>query len=167
VDFELLLALASASLLILYPLMLGIILAEARRRYRDRRRRQAAEKAQALLMEWLSPAQLAQYESNGYFEVTGSHSGKRYRIRRRQQMNVDELNERGARVAMWCFRPEGYLPVGDIMLRNMVAHTSVRVAIFLSGAKANAVTPDRTRAPTAQCVLPVGASAARFLQTGI
>ncbi len=63
----------------------------------------AAEKAEALLIEWLSPAQLTQYESNGYFEVTGSHSGKRYRIRRRGQMNVDELDESGARVACLVF----------------------------------------------------------------
>jgi hypothetical protein len=83
VDFELLLAVASTSLLILCALILGLILAETLQRSRHRRRGQAAEKAEALLMEWLSPAQLTQYESNGYFEVTGSHSGKRYRIRRR------------------------------------------------------------------------------------
>jgi hypothetical protein len=133
VNFDLLLAVASASLLILYPLMLGIILAEARRRYRDRRRGQAAEKAQALLMEWLSPAQLAQYESNGYFEVTGSHSGKRYRIRRRGHLNVDELDERGARVAVWCFKPEGYLPVGDIMLaQKVMLETNERAALVIA-----------------------------------
>ena len=132
-DFELLLAVASTSLLILYPLMLGIILAEARRRYRDRRRGQAAEKAQALLMEWLSPAQLAQYESDGYFEVTGSHSGKRYRIRRREHMNVDELDERGARVAIWCFKPEGYLPVGDIMLaQKVMLETDEQAALVIA-----------------------------------
>jgi hypothetical protein len=133
VNFDLLLAVASASLLILYPLMLGIILAEARRRYRDRRRGQAAEKAQALLMEWLSPAQLAQYESNGYFEVTGSHSGKRYRIRRREHMNVDELDESRARVAVWCFKPEGYLPVGDIMLaQKVMLETNERAALVIA-----------------------------------
>src|SRR5258708_32413009 len=34
-----------------------------------------------LLREWLSPEQLAQYEAHNYFEVTGCHTGKRYRIR--------------------------------------------------------------------------------------
>ena len=133
-DFELLLAVASPSLLILCALMMpGLILAEARRCYRDRRRRQAAEKAQALLMEWLSPAQLAQYESNGYFEVTGSHSGKRYRIRRTGQMNVDELDESRARVVVWCFKPEGYLPVGDIMLaQKVMLETDERAALVIA-----------------------------------
>jgi hypothetical protein len=33
-----------------------------------------------LLKEWLSPEQFAQYDAKNYFEVTGCHSGKRYRI---------------------------------------------------------------------------------------
>jgi hypothetical protein len=33
-----------------------------------------------LLKEWLSPEQFAQYDAKSYFEVTGCHSGKRYRI---------------------------------------------------------------------------------------
>ena len=119
-DFGLLSAVALTLLLILCALMPGIILAEVQGRYRAHRRGQAAEKAQALLVEWLSPAQLAQYESNGYFDVMGSHSGKRYRIRRREHMNIDELDGNGARVAVWCFRPEGYLPVGDIMLAQKI-----------------------------------------------
>jgi hypothetical protein len=63
VGFELLLAVASTSLLILCALILGLILDEALRRYRHRdklqRGEKAAEKAEALLIEWLSPAQLA------------------------------------------------------------------------------------------------------------
>jgi hypothetical protein len=34
-----------------------------------------------LLREWLSPEQLAQYDAHKYFDVTGCHSGRRYRIR--------------------------------------------------------------------------------------
>ena len=132
-DFELLLAVASTSLLILCALILGLILAETLQRSRHRRRGLAAEKAEALLIEWLSPAQLTQYESNGYFEVTGSHSGKRYRIRRREHMNVDELDERGARVAVWCFKPKGYLPVGDIMLAQKITlETDERAALVIA-----------------------------------
>src|SRR5882762_8778667 len=33
-----------------------------------------------LLKEWLSPERFAQYAAKSYFEVTGCHSGKRYRI---------------------------------------------------------------------------------------
>ena len=61
----------------------------------------------ALLKQWLSPAQLAQYESYGYFEVTGCHTGKCYRVRRNQQMNIDEFDGRGVRIAVWCFGPRG------------------------------------------------------------
>ena len=46
--------------------------------YCERSRGRAAElKALALLKQWLSPAQLAQYNIHGHFEVTGRHSGKR------------------------------------------------------------------------------------------
>src|SRR5262245_53936373 len=78
--------------------------------------RKAEQKALALLTGWLSPAQLTQYEVHGYFEVMGSHSGKRYRIRRAAHMNVDELGEHGARITTWCFGPSGYLPISDLML---------------------------------------------------
>ena len=73
-------------------------------------------KHKKLLTEWLSPAQLAQYARKGHFEVTGCHSGKRYRIRSERQMNIDELDERNRTVAIWCFGPEGMLPIGNIKL---------------------------------------------------
>jgi hypothetical protein len=38
------------------------------------RRRTAEEKGLAQLKQWLSPAQLAQYEKYGYFEVTGGET---------------------------------------------------------------------------------------------
>jgi hypothetical protein len=74
-----------------------------------------------LLKEWLSPLQLNQYRGDGCFEVRGSHSGIRYRIRRGDQSNIDQLDEDGRRVAVWCFGPEGRLPVGDIMLAQKIA----------------------------------------------
>jgi hypothetical protein len=85
------------------------------------RRGGAEEKAGALLKEWLSPAQLEEYEKNGHFEVTGGHSRKHYRIRRTRQMNVDELDQYGVRSAAWCFGPEGELPIGDVMLAQKIA----------------------------------------------
>jgi hypothetical protein len=122
--FELLLAAAFTSLALLCAVAVGLILAEAGGRHQDcvrRRRREAEKKARLLLTEWLSPAQRAQYESEGCFQVTGCHSGKRYRIRRDRQMNIDELDSRGARVAVWCFGPEGQLSVGDVMLAQKIA----------------------------------------------
>ena len=87
----------------------------------DPTRRFAEQKAASLLGEWLSPSQRAQYDKEGQFEVTGCHSGKRYRILHRRQTNVIELDDRGARVASWCFRPEGDLAMADIMLAQKIA----------------------------------------------
>ena len=81
----------------------------------------AEQKALDLLKQWLSSAQLAQYESDGHFEVTGCHSGKRYRIRRGRQMNIYELDMHGAQIAVWCFGPEECLPMGDVMLAPKIA----------------------------------------------
>jgi hypothetical protein len=81
----------------------------------------AEQKALFLLKHWLSSAQVTQYENNGYFEVRGSHSGKRYRIRCARQMNVDEIDEHGARLGSWCFGPEGDLQLGDVMLAQKIA----------------------------------------------
>ena len=46
-----------------------------------------------LLKEWLSPEQFAQYDAKSYFEVTGCHSGKRYRISHGTSMNIHCLND--------------------------------------------------------------------------
>ncbi len=48
-----------------------------------------------LLKEWLSPEQFAQYAAKSYFEVTGCHSGKRYRISHGTSMNIHELDGSG------------------------------------------------------------------------
>jgi hypothetical protein len=84
-------------------------------------RRTAEEKGFTLLKQWLSPVQLAQYERYGYFEVIGENSGKHYRLRPTRQMNVDELDQSGVRIAAWCFGPEGNLPIGDVMLAQKIA----------------------------------------------
>ena len=92
-------------------------------------RRAAEERGLVLLKQWLSPAQVAQYEKHGYFELTGGDSGKRYRIRPTHQMNVDELNERGVRTVSYCFGPEGELPIGDVMLAQKIGPNKSRVIV--------------------------------------
>jgi hypothetical protein len=67
------------------------------------------------------PEQAEQYSSYRYFEVIGSDTGKRYRIRHGRMMNVDELDSVGNRVCEWCFLPEGKLAAGDIMLAQKIA----------------------------------------------
>jgi len=111
-------------LVILCALLAGAVIAEMAACYRvvvARRRTGAERRASELLMDWLSPAQRAQYERARCFEVRGSHSGKRYRIRSARQMNVDELDDRGHRIAVWCFLPEHYVPVADVMLAQKIA----------------------------------------------
>jgi hypothetical protein len=83
--------------------------------------RRVEQKAFALLRLWLSPEQAKQYRSYRYFEVIGSDTGKRYRIRHGSAMNVDELDSFGNRVCEWCFLPEGKLAAGDIMLAQKIA----------------------------------------------
>jgi hypothetical protein len=74
-----------------------------------------------LLKEWLSPEQLAQYDARSYFEVTGCHSGKRYRISHGTSMNIHELDGAGRPRFGWCFTPKGYLVAGDVMLAQKIA----------------------------------------------
>jgi hypothetical protein len=111
-------------LVILCALLAGAVIAEMAACYRvvaARPRTDAECRASELLMDWLSPAQRAQYERARCFEVRGSHSGKRYRIRSARQMNVDELDDRGHRIAVWCFLPENCVPVADVMLAQKIA----------------------------------------------
>ena len=74
-----------------------------------------------LLMEWLSPEQLEQYESYRYFDVTGRQSGKRYRIRYGVGMNINEIDSRGRALTGLCFVPIGTLVAGDTMLAQKIA----------------------------------------------
>lgn len=53
-------------------------------------------RAWRLLRDWLSPEQRAQFDAAGYFEVTGSHTGRRYQIHQGTMSNVLELDENAA-----------------------------------------------------------------------
>jgi hypothetical protein len=122
------------SLLVLCALILE--LARAWRRYLARppsRGREAEQTALDLLKQWLSSAQLAQYESKGHFEVTGLSQRQALSHPRSHQMNIYELDEHGAQVAVWCFGPEGCLPVGDVMLAQKIAlETYERAALAVA-----------------------------------
>jgi hypothetical protein len=74
-----------------------------------------------LLREWLSSQQLAQYDEYNYFEVTGCHTGKKYRIRHGVGVNVFELDEAGRPKVGRCFIPREYLVAGDVMLAQKIA----------------------------------------------
>jgi hypothetical protein len=74
-----------------------------------------------LLREWLSVEQLAQFNNYEYFEVTGSQSGKRYRIRYGAATNIVELDQNGRPKTGWCFVPNQPLVPGDVMLAQKIA----------------------------------------------
>lgn len=74
-----------------------------------------------LLREWLSSDQLAQYEACGYFDVTGSASGKRYRVCHGTGMNIYEIDDAGYARLGWCFVPDGCLVAGDVLLAQKIA----------------------------------------------
>jgi len=75
----------------------------------------------ALLREWLSHEQRAQFDAFKCFDVTGSKSGKRYRIQHGVSANVHELDDAGHPVMGWCFVPAGNLVPGDVMLAQKIA----------------------------------------------
>jgi hypothetical protein len=83
--------------------------------------RVAQTKGDVLLRSWLSSEQCCQWDLRGYFETIGSHTGKRYRLRRGKEMNIDELDSGGRVVAQWCFAPLGSLVVGDVLLAQKIA----------------------------------------------
>ena len=86
-----------------------------------------------LLREWLTPEQLAQYDTHGYFDVTGCHSGKRYRIRHGTATNVYELDYAGHATNGWCFVPGDNLVAGDVMLAQKIAlETDERAALAVA-----------------------------------
>jgi hypothetical protein len=81
----------------------------------------AEQKALVLLRSWLSPEQAQQYDSRKHFEVIGSDTGTRYRIRHGHMINIDQLDSAGNKVCAWCFVPEGNLAAGDCMLAQKIA----------------------------------------------
>jgi hypothetical protein len=83
-----------------------------------------------LLVEQLSPAQRVQYDRFKYFDVVGGDTGRRYRIRQGQMLNVEVLDSTGHRMCLLCFMPEGHLPVGDVMLAQKLALESFEVEVI-------------------------------------
>jgi hypothetical protein len=83
--------------------------------------RQPDRRSLKLMRRWLSAAQREQFETRGYFDVTGSHTGRRYRIRTGLSSNICELDRFEHTVARWCFVPCENLPIGDVMLAQKIA----------------------------------------------
>lgn len=83
-----------------------------------------------LLRSWLSAEQCAQFDACGHFDVTGSVSGKKYRIHFGISTNIQELDEDGTPRAGWCVVPDGYLVPGDVMLAQKIALETSEYAVL-------------------------------------
>lgn len=83
-----------------------------RRAKEDEARRQAQQRARALLMTNLTPAQRDSLEKNQFFDI--DIGGKLYRIRQGTHGNV-RLVENGRETTLFCAQPNG-VPTEDAML---------------------------------------------------
>ena len=83
--------------------------------------REPEKRSLKLMRRWLSAAQREQFDARGYFDVIGSHTSRRYRIRPGTSSNIVELDGFERSVAGWCFVPAESLPVGDVMLAQKIA----------------------------------------------
>jgi hypothetical protein len=90
-------------------------------RRQHRRLPQAEGRGAALLSENLSALQRKQCQAFGYFDVTGSDTGRRYRIFHGRCRNVRELGPNGRPETGKCFLPQGDLVAGDCMLAQKIA----------------------------------------------
>jgi hypothetical protein len=81
----------------------------------------AERKGMELLLKNLSTRQREQYEAFGYFDVTGSDTGRRYRVFHGRFGNVRELGPNDPMNIGKCFLPEGDLVAGDCMLAQKIA----------------------------------------------
>jgi hypothetical protein len=91
------------------------------RRLREEILQNTEARGLTLLKQWLSDNQREQFEALGYFDVVGSSSGTRFRIRHGSALNVYELDESGNAKTGWCFLPIGGLVAGDVMLAQKIA----------------------------------------------
>jgi hypothetical protein len=100
-----------------------------------------------LLREWLSFEQLEQFNADGFFDVIGCDTGRRYRIYYGSVANIDELDHHDRPLITFCFAPKTPLVPGDIMLAQKIAlETDERSAL----AVANRFKPrPRPRSPSA------------------
>jgi len=78
-------------------------------------------RGRALLRQWLSPEERELFDSHGYLDVIGCHTGKRYRIYYGILSNIRQLNTEGKPIAGLCFIPAESLPAGDVVLAQKIA----------------------------------------------
>jgi hypothetical protein len=108
-------------MILLAALALAVAVSMVVSRRRQRRVAQAERKGMKLLLQNLSARQREQYQAFGYFDVTGSDTGRRYRIFYGRFGNVRELGRNDRPDIGKCFLPDGDLVAGDCMLAQKIA----------------------------------------------
>lgn len=86
-----------------------------------RRLDEAAKRGIRLLRENLTEEQLASFDRDKSFCVTGGETRTRYRIHYGKQMNIRVLCKNGSVKHGLCFLPSGNLCIGDTMLAQKLA----------------------------------------------
>ena len=110
-----------AYLVLLSALVVAVVIGLFVSQKQHRRLKEAESKGMKLLLKNLSPRQREQYREFGYFDVTGSDTGRRYRIFHGRFSNIRELGADGRLEIGKCFMPEGDLVAGDCMLAQKIA----------------------------------------------
>lgn len=72
------------------------------------------------MLSLLNQEQLHEFQTYGYFHVTGGSSGHTYRIRVDTAVNIDVLGENGAVRYHLCARPVGDIPMYDVMAGQLL-----------------------------------------------
>jgi hypothetical protein len=83
-------------------------------------KRLAEKRSLSLLLNLLNDEQRFEFQSHGFFHVTGGRSGDRYRIRCDSAVNIDVLGKDGAVRIYLCGRPTGNLPMYDVMAAQLL-----------------------------------------------
>lgn len=80
----------------------------------------AEQRSRSLLLTLLNDAQRHEFNTYGYFHVTGGRSGNTYRIRTDPAVNIDVLTADGAVQYYLCARPVGNIPIYDAMAGQLL-----------------------------------------------
>lgn len=97
-------------------------LGDVRERLEEQRR--ALERAEALLQMLLDGEQQKQFTKDRTFEVIGSQSKRRYRIRHGIHGNVRLLDEAGKEIASFCAQPHGVPDADAVLAQKLMLETA-------------------------------------------
>jgi hypothetical protein len=100
--------------------LLAALLARQNSRYEAIHKARAEKRARTLLLNLLSDQQRLEFQSHGFFYVTGGSSGDRYRIRLDSVVNIDVISKDGTVREYLCARPIGDIPMYDVMAAQLL-----------------------------------------------